>query len=226
MVRETRTQQFTTTDGKTAVRAKSPAPSRSGAAYPRQAAEMVQFGIDNGVLRAAVISAQAVTHVSGAPEPSLGVMWNDDAAFVETQRQQALGDSDLPPLYGPGAADLILAAGPTPPSGSGPSSTRRCRTDRPAVRAGRSANEREAHMVLHPTGTTPQLERSAVIWSMRGGDGKTPMSVDVAGALELRAAGASRVVGGGVLERVRLVVPAGDDAAHTVRRRTLTSGRG
>lgn len=82
-------------------------------------------------------------------------------------------------------------------------------------------------MVLHPTGTTPQLERSA-IWSMRGGDGKTPMSVDVAGALELRAAGASRVVGGGVLERVRLVVPAGDDAAYTLRRRTgtLTSGRG
>lgn len=123
VVRETRTQQFTTTDGKTAVREVPGAIQGLVLLIPRQAAEMVQFGIDNGVLRAAVISAQAVTHVSGAPEPSLGVMWNDYVAFVETQRLQALGDSNLPPLYGPGAADLILAAGPTPPSGSGPSSS-------------------------------------------------------------------------------------------------------
>jgi len=82
-------------------------------------------------------------------------------------------------------------------------------------------------MVLHPIVTTPQPERPA-IGSARGRDGKTPISPDIAGALEKRAGCASRAVGGWVLERVRLVVPAGDDAAHTLRRRTgtLTSGRG
>ncbi len=123
VVREMRNQQVTTADGKTAVREVPGAIQGLVLLIPRQAAEMVQFGMDNGVLRAVVISAQALAQASGAPEPSLGVMWNDYVAFVETQRQQALGDTGLPPLYGPGAADLILADGPTAETGSGSSSS-------------------------------------------------------------------------------------------------------
>ena len=80
-------------------------------AVPRQAQEVVQFAIDNGVVRVSVLSAAAQpgqTH-----QPTLGMTWNDLVALMQMDRQQALANGLPQQVLGPGAAAIEATLQPT-----------------------------------------------------------------------------------------------------------------
>jgi len=93
-------------------------------AIPREAQELLQFAIDNGTVRVALLSAQLADH-STADGPSLGMTWNDLVALVRMQRAAALATGLPTDVYGPGAYAVeatlnaaTQAARPTNPSGT------------------------------------------------------------------------------------------------------------
>jgi hypothetical protein len=70
-------------------------------AVPREAQELLQFAIDNGLVRVAVLSA-AVTP-GELHRPTLGMTWNDLVALMRMDRAAALADGVPPVVLGPGA---------------------------------------------------------------------------------------------------------------------------
>ena len=74
-------------------------------AVPAEAIELLQFAIDNGTVRIAVLP---LTAAQGGPrQPTMGMVWNDWVAFLEQDRQAALGQGQ-PAVPGPGAAETTL----------------------------------------------------------------------------------------------------------------------
>lgn len=71
-------------------------------AIPRDAQELVQFAVDNGHVRVALLSA-AADDDGQTRQPTLGMTWNDLVALVRMEREQAL-QAGLPDVVlGPGA---------------------------------------------------------------------------------------------------------------------------
>lgn len=70
-------------------------------AIPREAQELLQFAIDNGVVRISVLSAEAGPH--GNNPSSLGMTWNDLVALVRMDREAALATGLPTDVLGPGA---------------------------------------------------------------------------------------------------------------------------
>jgi hypothetical protein len=93
-------------------------------AVPRQAQEVVQFAIDNGVVRVSVLSA--AVQPGDTHQPTLGMTWNDLVALMSMDRQQALANGLPTEMYGPGAAAIQATLQPTPENTTtaNPSSTR------------------------------------------------------------------------------------------------------
>ncbi len=71
-------------------------------AVPSEAIELLQFAIDNGTVRIAVLP---LTAADGPRQPTMGMVWNDWVAFLEQERAAALSQGQ-PALPGPGAAEL------------------------------------------------------------------------------------------------------------------------
>ncbi|MCC6191672.1 MAG: hypothetical protein IT318_21805 [Anaerolineales bacterium] len=71
-------------------------------AIPREAQELLEFAIDNGTVRVALLSAQIADHSDGAA-PSLGMTWNDLVALVRMEREAALAAGLPTDVFGPGA---------------------------------------------------------------------------------------------------------------------------
>jgi Flp pilus assembly protein CpaB len=71
-------------------------------AVPAEAIELLQFAIDNGIVRIAVLPVSAAQ--DGPRQPTMGMVWNDWVAFMEQDRQAALGQGP-PVVPGPGAAE-------------------------------------------------------------------------------------------------------------------------
>ncbi len=67
-------------------------------AIPREAQELIQFAIDNGVVRVSVLSAEAASS-----DVSLGMTWNDLVALVRMDREEALAAGLPAEVIGPGA---------------------------------------------------------------------------------------------------------------------------
>jgi hypothetical protein len=72
-------------------------------AIPREAQELLEFAIDNGTVRVALLSAQTLDHSAGTETPSLGMTWNDLVALVRMQRDAALATGLPTYVLGPGA---------------------------------------------------------------------------------------------------------------------------
>lgn len=72
-------------------------------AIPREAQELLEFAIDNGTVRVALLSAQIADHSVGANTPSLGMTWNDLVSLVRMEREAALSAGLPADVYGPGA---------------------------------------------------------------------------------------------------------------------------
>ncbi len=72
-------------------------------ALPREAQELVQFAIDNGTVRVALLSAAAERSAPGARRPSLGMTWNDLVAVVRMERDAVLALGLPTEVIGPGA---------------------------------------------------------------------------------------------------------------------------
>lgn len=70
-------------------------------AVPREAQELLQFAIDNGVVRISVLSAEAVP--DGNNPTTLGMTWNDLVALVRMDREAALAAGLPAEVIGPGA---------------------------------------------------------------------------------------------------------------------------
>lgn len=68
-------------------------------AVPREAQELLQFALDNGVVRVSVLSAAADTN----DQVSLGMTWNDLVALVRMERSAALASGLPTQVAGPGA---------------------------------------------------------------------------------------------------------------------------
>lgn len=74
-------------------------------AVPAEAIELLQFAIDNGTVRIAVLPLTAAQ--AGPRQPTMGMVWNDWVAFLEQDRQAALSQGQ-PAVPGPGAAESSL----------------------------------------------------------------------------------------------------------------------
>jgi hypothetical protein len=72
-------------------------------AIPREAQELLEFAIDNGTVRVALLSAQIAEHSASSKTPSLGMTWNDLVSLVRMQRDAALATGLPADVYGPGA---------------------------------------------------------------------------------------------------------------------------
>lgn len=70
-------------------------------AIPREAQELVQFAIDNGIVRISVLSAEAVPD-SNNPT-TLGMTWNDLVALIRMDREAVLTAGLPTDVIGPGA---------------------------------------------------------------------------------------------------------------------------
>jgi Flp pilus assembly protein CpaB len=85
-------------------------------AIPRDAQEVLQFGLQTGLLRVALVSSVVAAEgtESGARRPTLGMTWDDLVALIELERQQRLEAGTLPdPVSGPGAAlSAVATVGP------------------------------------------------------------------------------------------------------------------
>lgn len=91
-------------------------------AIPREAQELLEFAIDNGTVRVALLSAQISDHSDGAA-PSLGMTWNDLVALVRMEREAVLAAGLPTNVFGPGAyaveatrSAATQAAQPTSPT--------------------------------------------------------------------------------------------------------------
>ena len=95
-------------------------------AIPREAQELLEFAIDNGTVRVALLSAQIADH-SDADLPSLGMTWNDLVALVRMEREAALATGLPTNVYGPGAfaveATRSAATQAAMPTATDPSNT-------------------------------------------------------------------------------------------------------
>ncbi len=81
-------------------------------AIPRDAQEVLQFGLQNGLVRVALLSSvvRAEGTQAGARRPTLGMTWDDLMAMIALERQQRLAAGTLPdPVSGPGAALRVVA---------------------------------------------------------------------------------------------------------------------
>ncbi len=72
-------------------------------AVPRAAQELVQFAIDNGSVRVALLSAQILTGDPGDRKPTLGMTWNDLVSLMRMERESALATAMPANVIGPGA---------------------------------------------------------------------------------------------------------------------------
>ena len=72
-------------------------------AIPREAQELLEFAIDNGTVRVALLSAQLDNHPNAAVAPSLGMTWNDLVALVRMQRGLHSATGLPTDVMGPGA---------------------------------------------------------------------------------------------------------------------------
>jgi hypothetical protein len=82
-------------------------------AIPREAQELLQFAIDNGVVRVSVLSAAA--QPGDTHEPTLGMTWNDLVALMKMDRQAALANGLPDDVIGPGAAAIEATRQPVTP---------------------------------------------------------------------------------------------------------------
>jgi hypothetical protein len=72
-------------------------------AIPREAQELIQFAIDNGTVRVALLSAQLDSTNPGERRPTLGMTWNDLVAVVRMERDEVLAQGLPTQVIGPGA---------------------------------------------------------------------------------------------------------------------------
>jgi Flp pilus assembly protein CpaB len=72
-------------------------------AIPREAQELVQFSIDNGVVRVSLLSAQSAGAAPGERRPTLGMTWNDLVSIVRMERDEVLALGLPAQVIGPGA---------------------------------------------------------------------------------------------------------------------------
>jgi len=72
-------------------------------AIPREAQELLQFAIDNGSVRVAVLSAKVTETTSGDHKPTLGMTWNDLVSLVRMDRDAVLATGVPANVMGPGA---------------------------------------------------------------------------------------------------------------------------
>jgi hypothetical protein len=75
-------------------------------AVPREAQELVQFAIDNGSVRVALLSAQIAQGDAASRQPTLGMTWNDLVSLMRMEREAALATATPPSVLGPGAFAL------------------------------------------------------------------------------------------------------------------------
>jgi hypothetical protein len=75
-------------------------------AVPREAQELVQFAIDNGSVRVALLSAQIRGGDPALRQPTLGMTWNDLVSLMRMEREAALATATPPSILGPGAYAL------------------------------------------------------------------------------------------------------------------------
>lgn len=69
-------------------------------AVPREAQELIQFAMDNGVVRVSVLSAEVASDENAV---SMGMTWNDLVALVRMEREEALSVGLPADVIGPGA---------------------------------------------------------------------------------------------------------------------------
>lgn len=72
-------------------------------AIPREAQELLQFSIDNGTVRVALLSAQLGELQPGERQPTLGMTWNDLVSLVRMERDESLAQGLPTQVIGPGA---------------------------------------------------------------------------------------------------------------------------
>ncbi len=72
-------------------------------AIPREAQELLQFAIDNGSVRVAVLSAKVSETTSGDHKATLGMTWNDLVSLMRMDRDEALATGVPTNVIGPGA---------------------------------------------------------------------------------------------------------------------------
>jgi len=73
-------------------------------AVPRAAQELLEFAIDNGQVRVALLSARLDGDTSaGAHRPTLGMTWNDLVALIRMERERSLASGLPAEVIGPGA---------------------------------------------------------------------------------------------------------------------------
>ncbi len=82
-------------------------------AVPREAQELLQFAIDNGVVRVSVLSA--AVQPGDTHQPTLGMTWNDLVALMKMDRQAALANGLPDKVIGPGAAAIEATRQPVAP---------------------------------------------------------------------------------------------------------------
>ena len=87
-------------------------------AVPAEAIELLQFAIDNGTVRIAVLPLTAAQ--DGPRQPTMGMVWNDWVAFLEQDRAAALSQGQ-PAVPGPGAAETGANENGAAGSGATPS---------------------------------------------------------------------------------------------------------
>ena len=75
-------------------------------AVPREAQELVQFAIDNGSVRVALLSAQIMSSDPATRKPTLGMTWNDLVSLMRMEREAALATATPANVLGPGAYAL------------------------------------------------------------------------------------------------------------------------
>ncbi len=72
-------------------------------AIPREAQELLEFAIDNGTVRVALLSARLNGDDLASRSPSLGMTWNDLVSLVRMEREAALAQGLPAEVIGPGA---------------------------------------------------------------------------------------------------------------------------
>jgi hypothetical protein len=78
-------------------------------AIPREAQELLQFAIDSGTVRVALLSARLDNSLDGSGQhvPSLGMTWNDLISLLRMDREQVLAAQGASAqVNGPGAYDI------------------------------------------------------------------------------------------------------------------------
>jgi hypothetical protein len=102
VVREQVQQQTTSVSGEASVVTVPGKMLAIVVAVPREAQELMQFAIDNGNVRVALLSAQVATDATER-QPSLGMTWNDLVSLMRMDRDAALATAMPGEVMGPGA---------------------------------------------------------------------------------------------------------------------------